>query len=120
MLLWNLYSGFNLGSTGIDRSPILQITVLVPMPGNPNSRVKGQTLKNFRIQSRRSRARHTGKGLTLQMWKQEMIQGGGTGYNQKSIQKEILIRMEEQGIFKVSFWISWYWTFLLVRGLGVI
>lgn len=29
-----------------------------------------------------------------------MIQDGGTDYNQESIQKEILIRMEEQGIFQ--------------------
>lgn len=29
-----LFSGFNLGSTGIDRSPILQITVVVPILGN--------------------------------------------------------------------------------------
>ena len=29
-----------------------------------------------------------------------MIQDGGTDYNQESIQREILISMEEQGIFQ--------------------
>lgn len=29
-----------------------------------------------------------------------MIQDGGTDHNQESMQKEILLRMEEQGIFQ--------------------